>query len=296
MLRGVPASLPAPAGTRRAPQAPWHGAAAVLGEVGGQQAGPGPGGVPGGEQRGAGAAASRVSPSCVPRTPLPAPAPAARGEGGSPFPRGAAPLFQPPTRQGLKEGNQTAAYDSASSMFRVLRVCLIKGILRRRSIQNPFVAARRAQSGCSGLGGGKPFSTTPVPPRNQPRCFKGPSPRPQLPSDPNFPASSQLCRPGWAGEGTKHKPHRGRARAGGFGVGEGTARGTLPGGEGGGGGTESRVRDPAKGWGWEKPTLKCSMGPLRKPHRGLRAGCPPALAALGGVFLQGHVPLLGELL
>lgn len=162
--------------------------------------------------------------------------------------QGSPPLFQPCTRQGLKEGNQTAAYGSASSMFRVFGVCLIKGILRRQGVPNHFGAAGRAQSGCLGLRGGKPFSITPIPPRNQPSCFKCPYKCPQHPPDPNFLTSSKLCQPGWAGEGTKHKPHRGRDGAGGFGVGEGMARGTLPGGEGGDGGAESRVRGPARGW------------------------------------------------
>lgn len=206
--------------------------------------------------------------------------------GGSPFPRGAAPLFQPCTRQGLKEGNQTAAYNSASSMFRVFGVCLIKGILRRQGVPNRFGAVGPAQSGCLGLSGGKPFSTTPIPPCNQPSCFKCPSPRPQHPPDPNFLASSKLCWPGWAGEGTKHKPHRGRDGAGGFGVGEGTARGTLSGGEG----HREQGEGSHQGMGWEDPALKCfPMGPLRKPHSGLRAGCPCS-CCLRRVFFAGEGP------
>lgn len=76
----------------------------MLGEVGGQQAGPGPGGVPGGEQRGAGAAASRVSPSCVPRTP-PGTSPGSAGRGRQPLsPRGSPPV--PATHPSGTEGRK----------------------------------------------------------------------------------------------------------------------------------------------------------------------------------------------
>lgn len=45
--------------------------------------------------------------------------------------KGNSPLSQRSTRQGFKEGNQIAAYNFALSMFWILRVCLIKGILCR---------------------------------------------------------------------------------------------------------------------------------------------------------------------
>lgn len=107
-----------------------------------------------------------------------------------------------------------------------------------------------------------------------------------VPPDPSFLASSKLCRPGWAGEGTKHKPHRGRDGAGGFGVGEGTARGTLSGGEG----HREQGEGSHQGMGWEDPALKCfPMGPLRKPHSGLRAGCPCS-CCLRRVFFAGEGP------
>lgn len=51
------------------------------------------------------------------------------GERQQPFDSQGSPLFQCSTRQGFEEGNQIAAYDLALSMFQILRVCLIKGIL-----------------------------------------------------------------------------------------------------------------------------------------------------------------------
>lgn len=69
--------------------------------------------------------------------------------------KGNSPLFQRSTHQGFKEGNQIAAYNFALSMFWILRVCLIKGILCQLSVQNHFVVIRRGRLG--GSVGGKPF-------------------------------------------------------------------------------------------------------------------------------------------
>lgn len=63
------------------------------------------------------------------------------------------PLFQQSTCQGFKEGNQIAAYNFALSMFWILRVCLIKGILCQQSIWSHCVVTRQGQSGSWGLGG-----------------------------------------------------------------------------------------------------------------------------------------------
>ena len=83
--------------------------------------------------------------------------PAAWGERQQPLVSQGSPLFQRPTCQGFKEGNQIAAYDFALSMFWILRVCLIKGILCRQSVQSRFMVTRQGQLGSWGLSGWKSF-------------------------------------------------------------------------------------------------------------------------------------------